>query len=225
MKSEATSIRHDKGRVTEVILNGEIEERVTAAAFMTSMPIQELVARLDPPAPQKVQEAAESLRYRDFLTVTLIVDRPNLFPDNWIYIHSPGVKVGRVQNFKNWSSDMVPDQEKTSLGLEYFVQEGDEMWNLDDGDLIELARKECHELGLAPAEAIEGGIVIRVKKAYPLYDHSYKQQLAIVRDWVAGLQNLQLIGRNGQHRYNNQDHSMMTGVLAARNLAGEQHDI
>ena len=180
---------------------------------------------MDPPPPPAVLAAAEALRYRDFMIIALIIDRADLFPDNWIYIHSPEVQVGRVQNFKNWSPDMVPDQSKTALGMEYFLQETDELWKMDDGDLVQLARMECDKLGLAPAEAIEDGTVLRVKKAYPVYDPAYKANIALVRAWLDQLGNLQLIGRNGQHRYNNQDHSMMTGVLAARNIAGEANDI
>ncbi|MCP5023140.1 MAG: NAD(P)/FAD-dependent oxidoreductase [bacterium] len=225
LNSEVTSIHHDGERVQSVTTAGNTKQHFSADQFLTSMPIRELVAILDPPPPTEVLEAAANLRYRDFLIVALVVDRPELFPDNWIYIHSPDVHVGRVQNFKNWSPDMVPDQSKTALGLEYFVQEGDELWSTTDEDLIEMARKECDMLNLAPSEAVEDGSVIRVKKAYPVYDDNYKEALGIIRTWLENLQNLQLIGRNGQHRYNNQDHSMMTGVLAARNILGENNDV
>ena len=148
-----------------------------------------------------------------------------MFSDNWIYIHSPSVKVGRIQNFKNWSPEMVPDASKTSLGLEYFVQEGDDLWSADDNQLIQLAVDECSELGLINREDFLDGVVIRMPKAYPVYDQSYKDNLSVIRDYLASIENLQLIGRNGQHRYNNQDHSMLTGVYAARNVCGADYDV
>jgi hypothetical protein len=156
----------------------------------------------------------------------LIVNKPELFPDNWIYVHSPEVKVGRIQNFKNWSADMVPDRSKTSLGLEYFCTEGDDLWNMPDADLIELGKSELQRIGLAKADDIVDGSVFRVPKAYPVYDAEYSGYLQIVRDFVSGLQNFQTVGRNGLHRYNNQDHSMMTATLAVRNLLfGEGYDL
>jgi len=225
--ARVTRIRREGARISSVcVATAEGgEDEVRGADFLSSMPIGELVKAMDPPPPPEVLDAADRLRYRDFLTVALIVDRPDLFPDTWIYIHSPDVHVGRIQNFKNWSPDMVPDPEKTTLGLEYFVQEGDELWSMEDEELLSLAREECDRLGLAPAEAIEDGTVLRVKKAYPVYDDGYKEALGTIRAWLEQLENLQTIGRNGQHRYNNQDHSMLTGVLAARNIAGEEHDV
>jgi hypothetical protein len=190
------------------------------------MPITDLIARLDPPAPEVVRAAARQLTYRDFLTVCLIFDSPDLFPDNWIYIHDPAVRVGRIQNFKNWSPHMVPDAGKTSLGLEYFCTEGDDLWTMRDEDLIALAKREVETIGLARAADCVDGCVRRVPKAYPVYDADYREHLDIVRGYVAGLENLQTIGRNGLHRYNNQDHAMMTGMLAVRNLVdGEENDI
>jgi hypothetical protein len=160
------------------------------------------------------------------VTVCLIVDAPDLFPDNWIYIHDPGVRVGRIQNFKNWSPAMVPDPAKTSLGLEYFCTEGDELWTMPDADLIELGRREIAHVGLARYEDVVDGCVVRVADAYPVYDASYREHLEVVRAYVDGLENLQTIGRNGLHRYNNQDHAMVTGMLAVRNaLHGEAHDL
>jgi hypothetical protein len=190
------------------------------------MPVAEFIIKLDPPAPPAVLQAAEKLKYRDFLTVCLIVNKPDLFPDNWIYIHDPEVKVGRIQNFKNWSLDMIPDPTKTSLGLEYFCTEGDELWNMSDADLVELGRRELDHIGLASAADIEDGCVFRVPKAYPVYDSDYRDYLTIVRDFVGGLENYQTIGRNGLHRYNNQDHAMLTGMLAVRNLMyGEKNNL
>ena len=196
------------------------------ADFISSMPVTELIRGLDPPPPAPVLQAARRLTYRDFLTVCLIVGKPDLFPDNWIYIHDPGARVGRIQNFKNWSPDMVPDPSQTSLGLEYFCSQGDDLWNMPDQELIELGKRDLKRIGLAqPADVVQG-CVFRVPKAYPVYDSGYRGHLLTVRTFVDSLENLQTIGRNGLHRYNNQDHAMLTGILAVRNLlSGEQHDL
>jgi protoporphyrinogen oxidase len=222
-----TQLHLTEGRLTAVTVvhRDGSEHRIGGEHFISSMPIKELVASLDGEVPTRVSEAAQKLRYRDFLTVGLIINRPNVFSDNWIYIHSPEVKVGRIQNFKNWSPEMSPDQSKTSLGLEYFVQEDDEIWSAKDGDLVELATDECAELGLIDKSDVIDGVVIRMPKAYPVYDASYKQNLSLIRSYLDTIENLQLIGRNGQHRYNNQDHSMLTAICAARNLFGANHDL
>src|SRR5262249_740571 len=149
----------------------------------------------------------------------------DLFPDNWIYIHSPEVKVGRVQNFKNWSPEMVADPSMTALGLEYFCTEGDELWRMRDEALIALGRQEGDRIGLARAAAVVDGTVVREVKAYPVYNGTYAGYLATIKDYLAGFENLQTVGRNGLHKYNNQDHSMLTAMLAVRNLMGEQHDL
>ena len=225
--SMVTRLRHDGQRVIAATVKRKdgTEEEVEAPHFVSTMPVRDLLRALDPPPPPPVVAANDRLRYRDFLTVAVIVDAEELFPDNWIYIHAPDVKVGRIQNYKNWSPDMVPDASKTALGLEYFVQEGDELWAMSDEDLVALATEECERLDLVPKGSVEGGSVIREKKAYPVYDDVYKEALEEIRAWLGKLENLQLVGRNGQHRYNNQDHSMMSGVFAARNIAGEQHDV
>jgi len=165
------------------------------------------------------------LKYRDFLIVPIIINRDDLFPDNWIYIHSPEVKVGRIQNFKNWSAAMVPEAGKTCLGMEYFCSVGDEFWSMSDGDLLALAKREIEALGLAKASEVEDGTVIRQPKAYPVYDRDYRENLEILQHYLASFENLQTVGRNGMHRYNNQDHSMLTAVLAVQNLYGGQHDL
>lgn len=227
MNHEVTRIRFLNGdTVTTTATDGrgnQVEQ--TGSHLISSMPIRNLINAIDPPAPDEVIEAANNLRYRDFLVVGLIINQPDLFPDNWIYIHSPDVKVGRIQNFKNWSPEMVPDPSMSSLGLEYFVQAGDELWNAEDETLIELGTKECAMLGLVNEEDIVKGMVIRVPKAYPIYDQSYKESLAVIRKYLDNIPNLQLVGRNGQHRYNNQDHSMLTAIYAARNIAGENLDV
>jgi protoporphyrinogen oxidase len=189
------------------------------------MPLTELVAALDPPAPDEVIQAAKQLNFRSLILVGLIINRPQLFPDNWIYVHSPDVKVGRIQNPKNWSSDLVPDIRKTSLGLEYFCSEGDALCSMSDTDLIDLATREITSLGLADLKDVEDGVVFRQPKAYPVYDMGYRQHLQVIRQFLATIENLQTIGRNGMHRYNNQDHSMVAGMLAVKNMQGAEHDL
>lgn len=210
--------------VTVVDANGK-EERYDADHVISTMPVKELLNVMDPPPSENALEAANRLRYRDFLTVGLVVESPELFPDNWIYIHSPEVKVGRIQNFGNWSPYMVPDKSTSCIGLEYFVQEGDELWDASDEELIELGKKETAQLGLIDADKVIDGVVIRMPKAYPVYDHGYKENIDSIRQYLAQFPNLQLIGRNGQHRYNNQDHSMVTAMYAAENILGANHDV
>jgi hypothetical protein len=228
LNSEVVAIRNGGGKYihgVEVVCNGQ-KEVVQGTDFISSMPVTEFIKKLDPSPPPEVLQAAEKLRYRDFLTVCLIVNQSDLFPDNWIYVHDPAVSVGRIQNFKNWSPHMVPDDTKTSLGLEYFCNEGDDLWNMADADLIELGRREIEHIGLASAVDIEDGCVFRVPKAYPIYDSEYRDYLAIVKNFVGNLENYQTIGRNGLHRYNNQDHAMVTGMLSVRNIMfGEKNDL
>jgi protoporphyrinogen oxidase len=189
------------------------------------MPIQQLIRALRPNAPEWLQPAAARFRYRDFITVALFLEARQLFNDNWIYIHDPGVLVGRIQNFKNWSPEMVPDDSKSCLGLEYFCQEGDRLWNTPDAELIEIAKRELTQLRLAPENAVLGGAVVRMPKAYPVYDDQYKTGLELIKRFLDQTPGLQLVGRNGMHRYNNQDHSMLTGVFAARNVLGAHYDL
>ena len=198
----------------------------SATDFISSMPIRTLVSRLDPSPPESVIEAAKSLRYRDFLTVALIVDKEFVFEDNWIYVHEDSVKVGRIQNFKNWSPDMVPDQTKTCLGLEYFCFAGDGLWSLSDIDLVKLGKAELEKLGIISSDLIEDGTVVRMPKAYPVYDDTYADALVQITEYLTEhASNLQLVGRNGMHKYNNQDHSMLTAMLAVENIQGASHDL
>ena len=228
MNSEVVAIRNGGGKHIQSVVvacNGH-REIIHGTDFISSMPVTEFIKKLDPPAPPEVLQAAAKLKYRDFLTVCLIVNQSDLFPDNWIYVHDPAVSVGRIQNFKNWSPYMVPDETKTSLGLEYFCNEGDKLWNMADADLIELGKRELEHIGLASAADIEDGCVFRVPKAYPIYDSEYRDYLAIVKSFVGSLENYQTIGRNGLHRYNNQDHAMVTGMLSVRNIMlGEKNDL
>jgi protoporphyrinogen oxidase len=235
--TDVVSLRHDGRRVTEALLrsagpaagaNGAKPgqtERLAGDAFISSMPIAELVRKLDPPAPPAVLAAANGLSYRDFISVVLIVNQAELFPDNWIYVHSKEVMVGRVQNFKNWSPDMVPDPRMSALGLEYFCTEGDALWRMTDAELLDLGKREMDRIGLVNAVDVVDGTVVRQLKAYPVYNGTYAGYLATLKTYLSGFENLQTVGRNGLHKYNNQDHSMLTAMLAVRNLLGEQHDL
>jgi protoporphyrinogen oxidase len=220
-------IRHRHGRVECVYgrnHNGESVE-FSGDHFISSMPLRSMIRALSPAPPDEVIEAANSLRYRDYLTVVLIAKREKIFPDNWIYIHSPEVKMGRIQNYKNWSPHMVPDQARTSLGLEYFLWDKDDEWQWSEDRLVELGITECSRIGLIERDEVEDGTVVRMKKAYPVYDQHYQNSLETIRNYLESFQNLQTIGRNGLHRYNNQDHSMVTAVYAARNIVGEKNDV
>jgi protoporphyrinogen oxidase len=226
MEAEVVRINRTGPRIDSVVVRRHgSEETIVGTNFISSMPVTEFIQRLEEP-PVTVAEAAARLRYRDFLTVVCIVNKPELFPDNWIYVHDPEVRVGRIQNFKNWSSDMVPDPAKTSLGLEYFCTSGDTLWTMSDEELIQLATSELERIGLCRAADVEDGCVVRVPKAYPIYGSDYREALAVVREFVDGLENFRTIGRNGLHRYNNQDHAMLTGMLAVRSMVlGEAHDL
>jgi protoporphyrinogen oxidase len=193
-------------------------QRFRAEHVFSSMPLRQLLRAMDPPPPAEVLAAADSLTYRDFLTVALVLDSPKLFPDNWIYIHSPQVRVGRVQNFGNWSQDLLADPATSCVGMEYFVNDTEPFWCLSDDALVRFAYGELRHIGLADAKLLKG-FVVRIPKAYPVYDPGYQDRLAVIRNWLRGIENLQCIGRNGQHRYNNQDHSMATALIAARNVA------
>jgi len=219
---KVVKIEHDGSAVTAFVATDSQgrSTRYLGSHFLSTMPVRELIRAMDPPPPSDVRHAAESLKYRDFLTVVLIVDRAGTFPDTWIYIHEPNVKVGRIQNFKNWSPELVPDPSKSSLGMEYFCFEGDELWNLSDSELLALGRREISAIGLVAASEVIDGCVVRMPKAYPVYDDEYQVHLGVIRRWLANLGNLELAGRNGMHKYNNQDHSMMTALLAARNILG-----
>jgi protoporphyrinogen oxidase len=226
LESDVVAVRYSNGRVTEVIArrNGR-EQSFQAGHVITSMPLPELIRKLDPPAPRHLLLKADGLKYRDFLSVVLIVNQPSLFPDNWIYIHSPEVRVGRVQNFKNWSPQMVPDPRTSSLGLEYFCNEGDALWTMTDAELVELGKREMSQIGLLSTNDVVDGTVIRQQKAYPVYTGSYAGYLTEIKGYLSGFVNLQTVGRNGLHKYNNQDHSMLTAMLAVSNLFGGQHDV
>jgi protoporphyrinogen oxidase len=192
---------------------------------ISTLPAQSLVHALEPVVPTAVRAAADGLRYRDFVLVALVLDRANLFPDNWIYIHTPGVRVGRVQNFNNWSAAMVPVPDRTCLGMEYFCFEGDGLWTMADSELVALATSELGSLGLAAGARVEDGTVVRMPKAYPIYDGEYRAHLDVIRGFIDPIPNLHTVGRNGMHKYNNQDHSMLTAMLAVDNMHGAANDL
>ena len=228
MQQQVSKIHRDDRAVRAVEVDNAADGSsyvFSADRFISSMPLAELVENMVPPAPAPVRDAAAQLRYRDFLVVTLILKKKDLFPDNWIYIHSPEVKVGRIQNFRSWSEEMVPDPEHSSIGMEYFCNEGDDLWTKSNEDLLAQAERELRTLNLVGDAEVIDGTVIRQPKAYPVYDEHYRDALRTIREWLDNFPNLQVVGRNGMHRYNNQDHSMLTAMLAVKNILGENHDL
>ncbi len=226
MKHEVAAVETRDNRVVAVrARSSDGEKRIKADHVISTMPVRNLVRSLDPQPPAEIREAADGLNYRDFLTVALIFDQDNLFPDNWIYIHTPGVKVGRIQNFNNWSRAMVPGEGRTCLGMEYFCFEGDGLWTSRDEDLVAMATREIGLLGLADPTKVIDGTVVRMPKAYPVYDSVYAGHLEKVRQHIDGLSNFHTVGRNGMHKYNNQDHSMLTAMMAVANMRGSAHDV
>jgi len=201
-------------------------ETLAPEHVISSLPLRSLVGMAGEAAPAAVREAARGLRYRDFITVALVLDGEDLFPDNWIYIHEPGVRVGRIQNYRSWSPWMVPDPDTACVGLEYFCFEGDDLWTMSDDDLVALATAELEQLNLAPAGNVRRGYVVRVPKAYPMYDAEYADRVSTIRTWLDGIPGLQQVGRNGLHRYNNSDHSMLSAMRAVDNVLDDAgHDI
>jgi len=226
LNAEVVALRHDHGRITAVeYSNGKSREEIRASDCISSMPIPNLIKLLEPEPPAEIIQSAEQLTYRAFIIVVLIVDRAELFPDQWLYVHSPKVKVGRIQNFKNWSSYMVPDRNKTSIGMEYFCNRDDPTWKMTDIELVALAKREMAIMGFGQASEVIDSYVVRQSHAYPVYDSTYKKNLLKIRNYLNNFNNLQTVGRSGMHRYNNMDHSMQTGILAARNCSGESHDL
>ena len=227
MNTPVTVVHHANGAAVAVSATGPdgVASRYDCDHVISSMPITALLKAMDPPVPDDVRRAANDLRYRDFITVALVVPVEYGFPDNWIYIHDPGVKVGRIQNFGSWSPYLVKEG-RTCLGLEFFVSEGDEMWTSRDEDLVELGKRELEVLGLVEAAKVEAGYVVRMPKAYPMYDDAYKANVETLRGWLAeNAPNVHPVGRNGMHKYNNQDHSMLTAMLTVENILGANHDI
>jgi protoporphyrinogen oxidase len=226
LNSKVTKLKHENGSIVSVeYVNDNRLNEMSVRHLISSMPVSRLMSMIEPKAPAKVIAAADSLSYRAFIIVILIVDKKEIFPDQWIYIHSPDVRVGRIQNFKNWSAAMVPDTDKTSIGMEYFCSKGDDIWDMTDADLIDMASEEFSRIGFAVVKDIVDGYVVRQPDAYPVYDGEYKESLGVIREYLSAIDNLQTIGRGGTHRYNNMDHSMLTGILAVQNYSGATHDL
>jgi protoporphyrinogen oxidase len=216
-----TALGVEDGRVVSV---STPDHEFAASDVISSLPLATIARMARPGVPAAVSAAAGGLRYRDFLTVALILDGPDPFPDTWIYVHEPGVRVARIQNFRAWSPAMVPDPTASCIGLEYFCFAGDDLWRTDDAELVEFAARELDTLGLGGG--VRAGHVVRVPNAYPIYDETYASRVAVLRDWVDRVDGLQQIGRNGLHRYNNLDHSMLTAARAVENLCdGASHDV
>jgi protoporphyrinogen oxidase len=230
MGTRCVTVHRDAGRAVAVSVTPSGDpssvRRIGVDHVVSSMPLPELVLAMDPQAPPHVREAATALSHRDFLTVALVVPEEAGFPDNWIYVHSPDVRVGRIQNFGSWSPFLVKEG-RTCLGMEYFVDEGDDLWTLPDDDLVALAANELQTLGLVLADQVEVGYAVRVPKAYPVYDAGYDDRVDVVRSWLAAeVPNVHPVGRNGMHKYNNQDHSMLTAMLTVENIADHTtHDV
>jgi protoporphyrinogen oxidase len=228
MNTRVVGIRHEGGRAVAVVAEAKDGTRTEYPCdhVISSMPISQLLKAFDPPASPAAFHAADDLRYRDFITVALVVPEAYSFPDNWIYVHARAVQVGRIQNFGSWSPYLIKEG-RTCLGLEFFVFEGDETWNKPDEELIEQAKRELGILNLVDPSKVEAGYVVRMPKAYPFYDENYKANVAKIVAWLDDCApNVHPVGRNGMHRYNNQDHSMYTAMLTAENIAtGSSHDV
>jgi protoporphyrinogen oxidase len=226
LNHRALAVHHDHHVIQSVSVEHDgTTEEVLVDSVLSSIALSDLVLSLDPPPPDEIVEAARRLRYRSFCLVALVIDREEPFPDNWIYLHDPDVRAGRVQNFGAWSSELVRPG-TTCLGVEYFCFEGDEIWDLPVDEAVALATDELARIGLVAAGDVVDGVKVRVPKAYPMYVGRYREDVAELRGYLAAFDNLKTMGRNGLHRYNNQDHSMWTAILATINLLdGAEHDV
>jgi protoporphyrinogen oxidase len=228
LETTVVQIHHADGRVHAVTAEtGGVTTRYPVSDLVSSMPINSLLEAMDPKPPREVLAAAHGLKHRDFLTVALVVPERFAFPDNWIYVHAPEVRVGRVQNFGSWSPYLVKEG-RTCLGLEYFVNVGDDLWEMDDDDLVRLASRELATIDLVTDPSlVEAGYVVRMPKAYPVYDATYRDNVDVLREWLAHhAANVYPVGRNGMHKYNNQDHSMYTAMLSVENILDDAgHDV
>jgi protoporphyrinogen oxidase len=226
LNQRCVAINHNAGRVESIVVQRDgHEERLPVDAVLSSIPLAEVIQSLDPPAPEHVREAAETLRYRNLCLVALMTREREPFPDNWIYLHDPRTQAGRVQNFGAWSADMVRDG-TTCLGVEYFCFEDDEIWHMDDSEAVEMAKRELATIGVLDPDQVFDGVKVHVPKAYPMYDSEYREAVAEIRGYLEHFENLTTFGRNGLHRYNNQDHSMWTAMLATLNhTEGTAHDV
>jgi protoporphyrinogen oxidase len=201
-------------------------ELMEADNFISSIPMTVLCKITDPPAPQEVLDAADALDFRDIITVNVMFKKRQVTRDTWLYVHDKNILFGRFHEPKNWSPEMVPGDEYTSLVVEYFCTRGDHIWSMSDEQLVNQTVKHLVEdLHFVNPDEVIGGFVVRATKAYPVYGMGYEQPLKLMKDYIAGIENLQYIGRGGSFRYNNTDHSIETGMLAAKNILGEHHDL
>jgi len=228
MDQRVVQVRHDGQRFLSLVTESSsgAQAEYQGQYILSTMPLRQLILALDPPPEMPVLMAARGLRLRDFITVALIVARRDLFPDQWVYLHDTGMKPIRMQNFNNWSPYLVPDPETTCLGFEYVCSRGDELWQMSDAELIEQATSDLLRTGFAQREEVVDGAVVRSLDVYPVYTLDYQERVATIRDYLTRFTNLlpyhvQAVGRAGMHRYNNSDHSMMTALLAVRNLLGQ----
>ncbi|MFA6001959.1 MAG: NAD(P)/FAD-dependent oxidoreductase [Thermoleophilia bacterium] len=226
MHSRVAAVHHENGRVISLdIETPEESYQLAVDNLLSSMPLTELVLAMRPEAPADVVEAVHKLRYRDLVTVNLMINKPEVTDQTWIYIHDPKIKLGRIHEPRNWSKAMAPEG-KSSIVAEYFCFEGDDIWSMDDQDLIDLTVSDLdRRLGFIKKEDVIDAFVVRVPKAYPSYELGYAAPLDKIRKYISGFSNLEIIGRYGTYKYNNMDHSMKTGILAARNILGEHHDV
>jgi protoporphyrinogen oxidase len=224
---EIVEILHSNGKINAIKTKDALgcEETIEGKTFFSSIPVNVMIGKMKPEVPKDILNVAKKLKFRAFISVNLIYAKETIFDDHWIYIHSPTVKVGRIQNYKNWSDEMVPDSKMTSLGAEYFVNHDDELWNMDDRDLVQLAVDELDSLEIAPRDSYLKGFVVRNAHAYPVYLPGYQENVAQLHGYLSSFSNLQVMGRAGLFRYNNSDHAILTGLAAARNIMGESHDL
>ena len=224
LNATVTGLTLESGAITGVTMTTDGEEStIKADHVMSSIPLTALVRGMNPPA--HITDSIAALSYRNLLTVNLIVDAEELFPDNWIYVHEPALQLGRIQNYKNWSPEMVPDPSKTSLGLEYFCSNDDPIWNQTDAELIEMATGELKQTGLINDAPVLDGCVVRAPRAYPVYSRGYERHLSALVEFVAEHKNLHPMGRYGMFKYNNSDHSILTALLSVENILGANHTV
>lgn len=220
LEKKVVKVNHENEKVTSIVVknkSGSAEQEIPVDYLFSSMPLTDFLQSLNPPAPGNVRLAASRLRFRSFLVVNVILDCEALFPDQWIYVHSPDVKLGRIQNYKNWSPFMTDNPKRTSLGLEYFCTEGDELWEMNDVDLIDFAIEELEKIGIVSRKHLINGFVVRRNNVYPVYSLDYQESLDVIQEYLSRFKNLQTMGRAGLFRYDNSDHAMLSGIGAAKN--------
>jgi protoporphyrinogen oxidase len=225
LRSRLVEIRHDSGAIREVVVEGPSGAvSLAACSVVSTIALRDLVPALVPALAPEVAQAARGMRYRDFVQVALVLDGPDPFPDTWLYLHDPDIRAGRVQNFRAWSPELVPAADRSCVGVEYFCSVGDDLWRRSDGELVALAEEELRRLGLSGRRRVVTGHVVRMRDAYPVYDAHHLSHLETIRRGLAGIRGLHVAGRNGMHRYNNMDDSILSGLVAARNVVGGAHD-